>query len=599
MNPVSPVYDASMLDTSALHLWTWDARPYPVFPAAEDVWSDGPNWQTGHWLTGRLGAAPLAELVATILQDCGIDHVDTRALRDICEGYVVDRPMSPRAMIEPLASVYAFSAFAAGATLTFVPRGGSPVADIEEDDLVLPSRGAPARITRRQEIELPRDISLGYTNALQDYRRAAATSRRLVGGSNRTVNSDTAIVTYDSAAARRAEIWLQDAWAGREQAEFAIGRDWLALMPGDVVGVTINARRHLLEVLDIVDTEQRAIKARSIDPDVFDLPMMLPELAAVHLPAAIGPAHIEVLNLPALDSAEPVVLTRLAIAAQPWPGAMRVWRSVDGESFLADRTAFVPAIIGETLDPLPAGPTSRWDRANTLRVQLFGGSLSSVSEARLLGGANATALREGDGDWEIVQFAQATLVAPRTYELSHLLRGQLGTEHAMAGVLPPGARFVLLDKHLVPIAHGADALGMTMQLRVAGAGRPHNDTSAVSLTVTPGATALRPLSPVHARARRQVDGVRITWIRRTRTGGDAWDAEPPLGEASESYVIDILDGVDVKRQLTASSTEVIYSSADEVVDFGASQTHLALRIVQLSAAIGAGHPLQTTVAVLS
>src|SRR3989440_219598 len=58
-NPVSSVYGGRMLEPSAIHLWTWDARPYPFFPAALDVWSDGPNWETGHWLTGRLcGGAP-------------------------------------------------------------------------------------------------------------------------------------------------------------------------------------------------------------------------------------------------------------------------------------------------------------------------------------------------------------------------------------------------------------------------------------------------------------------------------------------------------------------------------------------------------------
>lgn len=56
-NPVSPIYGSRMIEPSAIHLWTWDARPYPAFPAATEVWSDGPNWQTGHWLTGRLGAA--------------------------------------------------------------------------------------------------------------------------------------------------------------------------------------------------------------------------------------------------------------------------------------------------------------------------------------------------------------------------------------------------------------------------------------------------------------------------------------------------------------------------------------------------------------
>jgi hypothetical protein len=33
-----------MIDPSAIHLWTWDARPYPIFPAALDVWSDGAHW---------------------------------------------------------------------------------------------------------------------------------------------------------------------------------------------------------------------------------------------------------------------------------------------------------------------------------------------------------------------------------------------------------------------------------------------------------------------------------------------------------------------------------------------------------------------------
>src|SRR5262249_41828240 len=58
-NPVSAVYGDRMIDVSVIHLWTWDARPYPIFPEALDVWSDGGNWTLGHWLTGRLGTAPL------------------------------------------------------------------------------------------------------------------------------------------------------------------------------------------------------------------------------------------------------------------------------------------------------------------------------------------------------------------------------------------------------------------------------------------------------------------------------------------------------------------------------------------------------------
>ncbi|MGH6770162.1 MAG: baseplate multidomain protein megatron, partial [Xanthobacteraceae bacterium] len=156
-NPVSPVYGGRMIDPSAIHLWTWDARPYPVFPAALDVWSDGENWETGHWLTGRLGSAPLDALIAAILADAGIADADSTGLRDTVDGYVIDRPMSPRAAIDPLALAYAFDASESEGTLSFRPRGGEAVAELVEDDLVLTEGRAPARLVRTQETELPRE----------------------------------------------------------------------------------------------------------------------------------------------------------------------------------------------------------------------------------------------------------------------------------------------------------------------------------------------------------------------------------------------------------------------------------------------------------
>ncbi|MBL3559438.1 glycoside hydrolase TIM-barrel-like domain-containing protein [Rhodovulum sulfidophilum] len=53
-NPVSSVYGGRMVHVPECAAWTWDARPYPFFPALTDVWTDGANWRLGHWLTGRL-----------------------------------------------------------------------------------------------------------------------------------------------------------------------------------------------------------------------------------------------------------------------------------------------------------------------------------------------------------------------------------------------------------------------------------------------------------------------------------------------------------------------------------------------------------------
>ncbi|HEY0236560.1 MAG TPA: glycoside hydrolase/phage tail family protein [Afipia sp.] len=590
-NPSSPVYGGRMVDVSGIHLWTWDARPYPVFPAASDVWSDAPNWQTGHWLTGRLGGAPLDALVGSLLEDSNVPGVNADNLRDSCDGYVVDRPMAPRAMIEPLATAFAFNAAAIDGELTFVQRGGAPVAELAEDDLVDPDNASLAQLTRGQESELPREVSFGFTDAQADYRRSAVTSRRLVGAANRSLHADLAVITSDSAATRRADIWLQDLWAGRESLTFGLGTDRLALVPGDVVGVTIKDRRRLVEIGEVVDTEQRQIKARSIDPEIFSVPLLPPRESKPEIPPAFGPVQALTLDLPALDSSDPPVLTRLAVFADPWPGSVSVWRSVDGLSFSRAAAALAPALIGETLDDLPAGPTSCWDRSGRMRVQLYGGALASLSDAQVLNGANAAAVLNPNGDWEILQFANAELVGNRTYELSRLLRGQLGSEYAIASLLPAGSPFVLLDEHVIPIATGLGALDRPIDLRIIATGRSHDDPSAMALTLTPGATGLMPLSPVHAQAYRGADGVHISWIRRTRRDGDAWGVEVPLGEDSEAYQADILSGAgaSVVRTLSVSTPAVLYATADELADFGAAQTGLHIRITQMSSTAGRGH----------
>ncbi|MCO5129838.1 MAG: glycoside hydrolase/phage tail family protein [Xanthobacteraceae bacterium] len=593
-NPLSPLYGGRMIEPSAIHLWTWDARPYPLFPAAEDVWSDGPNWQTGHWLTGRLGAAPLDALVAKILDDAGVTGADSSALREICEGYVVDRPMAPRAMIDPLALAYAFDATAADGVLRFVQRGGAPVAELDADDLVLPDDGAPARLTRAQETELPREVSLGFTDAAMDYRRSAVASRRLVGGANRVVRSDLAVVSTDAAATRRAEIWLQDLWAGRESIEFSLGMDRLAPAPGDVVAVTLEGRRRLFEIDALVDTSSRRVTARGIDPEVFALPLTPPRRVAPLMPPALGPVHALALDLPVLDAAEPAVLTHLALFANPWPGSVTVWQSADGADYRPLLTAAAPATIGETLDALARGVPACWNADAGFRVRLYGGALTSRTDARVLDGANAAAIRNPSGAWEIVQFARAELIDAHTYRLSRLLRGQAGSDHAMVDVLPPGAPFVVLDRHLMPLARGRDALERPLDLRIVASHRNHDDATAVAMRVTPGATVLRPLSPAHVKAVRNGDGIHLAWIRRSRIDGDSWAAEPPLGEEAEAYRVEILSGTSVVRTISCAAPAALYASADELSDFGAPQASLRVRVAQLSGAVGAGFPSELT-----
>jgi hypothetical protein len=65
-----------MIDVARAHAWAWDARPWPAFPHDLERWSDGANWQKGHWLTGRLDAVPLDLVVAEICETAGLVHYD-------------------------------------------------------------------------------------------------------------------------------------------------------------------------------------------------------------------------------------------------------------------------------------------------------------------------------------------------------------------------------------------------------------------------------------------------------------------------------------------------------------------------------------------
>jgi hypothetical protein len=304
--------------------------------------------------------------------------------------------------------------------------------------------------------------------------------------------------------------------------------------------------------------------------------------------------HALALDLPTLIATDPPLLSRLAAFADPWPGPVAVWSSTDGLSYDRAALAAAPCIVGEMLDDLPAGPTARWHNIS-VRVQLYGGGLSSISDDALFSGGNAAAVQRADGAWEVLQFAKAELVGDRTYLLSRFLRGQAGSEWAMGAPLTAGAPFVLLDANLVTIASGLGALERTLQLRVVAANRDHGDPTALALAVTPQATALMPLAPVHVRAKRDGGGVTFSWTRRTRIDGDSWVGEVPLGEASEQYALDILSGGSVVRTLSATAPSVLYAAADEIADFGAPQGALHVRVAQVSATVGRGFAADLTI----
>jgi len=397
-------------------------------------------------------------------------------------------------------------------------------------------------------------------------------------------------------AARTVETWLFEAWAARERAQFALPPSRLALEPGDAVSLTIDGRTRLLRITEIGEHGDRDIDARGLDTDIYSGAVSTVRPSTGGAAVIVGQPLALFLDLPLLRGDESPYAGYVAAAQNPWPGAVAFNRSPESSGYLLKAMVPAPATTGITLDTLPAADViSRYDRATKIRVALDQGALASATELALLGGANTAAVENADGDWEVLQFQSAALVAPATYELSLFLRGQAGTEAAMRAPLAAGARFVLLDAAVTAVDMAPAEIGLDFNWRCGPVGRDLGSPSYIETTHTFTGQGLKPLSPAHVRGVRSAGDLAITWIRRTRTGGDSWDAvEVPLAEESERYEIDILDGTTVKRTLSATTPAATYTAADQTTDFGAPQSSIAVRVSQLSTTFGRGTPRAAT-----
>jgi hypothetical protein len=604
-NPISAVYGGRMVHVPECAAWTWDARPYPFFPELTDVWTDGPNWRLGHWLTGRLGAVSLAALVRHLCLRAGMPEalIDVSGLWGAVEGYAITALEAPRSSISTLARHFGFDAIETEGMIRFVMRGRASVLTLEHDDLAASREGEALELVRAQETELPQALKWQVARADEDYDAALVEARRITVDTTRIASESFPMAIPPEEAERRCRRALMEAWIGRESATFRLPPSRLALDPADVIRLLHDGREIEFRLVSVADSDARGIEAVRQDRAAYDLPPGDPRTVTLTRSVVFGAPDVMLLDLPQLSEDQPAHRPMVAAHAVPWPGEMAVFRSPSSDGFNLLTTFGSRARIGTLVSDFHAGPTSRFDLGNTLVVDLASGTLESVTDLALFGGANALAVESAPGVWEIVQAGTAELIAPGRYRLRRLLRGQRGTEAAMGNPTPTGARVVVLDSALAPLPIAEADLGLPWNWRIGPAARAISDDSYTALAFTPAGRGLVPFAPVHVaqpwRTARSPGDLTLRWTRRSRAlVADAWEqVEVPVAEDLESYDVQILDGAAVKRTLTSTTTSVFYTAAQQTADWGApfgpGQT-LAIRIYQLSNRLGRGDPAAVT-----
>lgn len=514
------------LDLSRASVWTWDARPYPDFPARTDVWSDGDNWMRGHWLNGRTGLLPVADVIEELACDSGLTAIDVSGVSGVLPGYRLDRPMSARAALAPLLQLFDIDMHEKGGDVVFT-LGGPQALSLNEADLV---RG-PARRVRSDPEGRIKDVRLTYIDAARDYQLGAASARQLDAES--VAIADLAVpAALDEGFARFvARRELDAAHAGQEGLRLSLPLNiGLRLELGDRFSYDntswVTQSLDIGSQVDVTALRDRGGARAWVAGSTPGTPFA---------PDYAGAAQLLAFDLPGRDG---ISVGALIDPYEP------VTVQVDG----SEATLNAPLRIGATLTDFPSGSVLLYDQRSTVDV-LFGNlTLSGTTDDGLLAGANRFAV-ETATRWEVFAARDTELIAPQTYRLSHFLRGLEGSEPFMAEVVLSGARVLWLGTGLISLPISSDHRGSVVSVTGRTVRREARDGEVIWNDL-----AGLPLSPVHLRW----DGTSLAWIGRDRSFSE-WTED----ESSLQYRLRITRSGEVQTVDTAL-TELALQPFDQV-----------------------------------
>ena len=538
----------------------------------------------------------IVEDVSSLVDYTAGTDIDATELMDTLPGYIIRTRMTARKALEPLATAFNFRSVESDWMIKFPKRGGASVGNIPQIDLGATAGEVPTTqaLTKKRvaEDQLFETAIIEYIDPTFDNNPNTQQAKRSaeaidVGGS---LKFDFPGALRNDQAAQIIERMLFQAWSGRTNVSTTLPLKHILKDPGDVVTITKDGKTITLEITNIKLGANSVIQLEGVIDD-----------AIVHLSTAVGASaqgvetqviilsgqsEFFIMDTPLfrdLDDGPGIYVAAGTSEAASWPGAS-IQRGVSVDA-LFPLTAVVPsraATYGFAKTALATASANIFDRTNTVNVQLFSGTLSSSTETLVLGGANA--IRIGT---ELIQFVTATLESDGTYTLSTLLRGRRGTEWA-TGTHVVGEDAVFLS-NLTVLRIGLDLSDhlTTYFYKSITLGSSQLSTKTVEEVLT--LRSLMPYAPSHVAGTIAAGEWTITFVRRTRTGGSWKDlVDAPIGEASESYEVDIMSGSTVKRTLASSTESITYTSAQQGTDFGDDQTTIEVNVYQLNADVGRG-----------
>ena len=263
---------------------------------------------------------------------------------------------------------------------------------------------------------------------------------------------------------------------------------------------------------------------QSSDPGAANPPsdQVLPptSLMAFEMPADTGTAP-----------ATPLIFAAASAGNSAWRGAA-LYRVQAAALVPLGSSGTSRAAMGTLAEPLAPSPAMLFEADASAIVTLVADDLA-LSDTDLDGlAAGANRMLVGG---EVIQFAAATPLGERRWQLRGLLRGRGGTEPEALTGHPAGAGIVLIDDSIVPLDPAEVPPLPSTLIAAIGPGDPEP----VMAALANAGLSRRPPAPVHPALTVTSDGGwELCWTRRAR-GQWRWEdaVDVPLVEEQEAYLV--------------------------------------------------------------
>ena len=446
-----------------------------------------PNVWLGEYATTDLSndTVSLATAITRICKRGGltISDIDVSEMDQQLMGYMITQPYSGADCIRPLMTAFTAYGSEYDGKLRFHNHGENIEVIVNPDDFIAGSDETDKN-TREQEIEYPRLLSVTAIDATQDYTPRPQVDRRTTPDI-RAIGEEqmqVPIVMSPDSQRQLASIGMKVSWARAQgKREFSVPYAtatglYLYLVAGKPFA--LEGKRYIAQNVRLEDGEIHfeAVYDRqsAYTSDVTATPALPPTAP----PSSIGGVTLfAAMNLPRLRSKDSTPGMYIAVDGllDSWPGCA-LQMSIDDEATWTTAIGSMTqsSVMGYLTAPIDASPTS------TLSVAVHGGTLDSITDARLADGGNPWAVITG-GVSEVGQFKTAAETDPDKYDLTDLVRGGLGTT---AAAHAQGDRFVELDNvYFLPL--DISLSGRVIKFRPVTFGTPPESNAVYAVTFRP------------------------------------------------------------------------------------------------------------------